>query len=320
MSATDGDDTLVRNDVARGLLGPHKSLPAYLFYDTEGSRLYELITELPEYYPTRAERSIFASQAPAIVRALAASSPEPLNVIELGAGTATKTQLLLDAIVARQGYADFLAIDVSCSALGEARERLAREAPLVRVRPLVAHHEEAMSEIRAVAPRQVALFIGSSIGNYADHEAEALLRRLRGSLRPGAALLLGTDLRKSPERMVAAYDDAQGVTAAFNRNVLTRLNRELGANFDVDAFRHVALWNASDSRIEMHLESRRSQDVELPALGTRVHFEAGERIHTESSVKYDEPHVDRLLTATGFRRERTFLDPDGLFALHLARA
>jgi L-histidine N-alpha-methyltransferase len=320
VSGSDGADTAVQRDVARGLLAPHKSLPAYLFYDAEGSRLYEQITVLPEYYPTRAERSIFATQADAIVTAAAAGSPDPLNVIELGAGTATKTQLLLEAIAARQGHCDFLAIDVSSSALGEAAARLGREAPRVRVRSLVAHHEEAMSDIRAVAPRQLALFIGSSIGNYTDEEAARLLHRLRLSLRPGAAFLLGTDLRKSPARMVPAYDDAQGVTAAFNLNLLVRLNRELGADFDPAAFRHVALWNPHHSRIEMHLESRRAQDVQIPALHARVHFEAGERIHTESSVKYDEAHVDRLLAAAGFRREGTFVDDEGLFAVHLARA
>ncbi|RYE85744.1 MAG: L-histidine N(alpha)-methyltransferase, partial [Myxococcales bacterium] len=306
VSGTDGDDTIVQRDVARGLLGPQKSLPAYLFYDAAGSELYEQITTLPEYYPTRAERSIFATQAADIVAAAALGSPDPLNVIELGAGTATKTQLLLEALVERQGACDFLAIDVSSSALGEAVARLGREAPRVRVRPLVAHHEEAMAEIERVAPRQLALFIGSSIGNYTDEEATRLLRQLRLSLRPGAAFLLGTDLRKSPERMVPAYDDAQGVTAAFNLNLLVRLNRELGADFDPAAFRHVALWNPERSRIEMHLESRRAQDVQLPALHTRVHFGAGERIHTESSVKYDEAHVDRLLAAEARGRERTF--------------
>ena len=181
------------------------------------------------------------------------------------------------------------------------------------------HHDEALPHIRAIGPRRLVLFIGSSIGNFEDDEALQLLSGVRASLAPGGALLLGTDLRKDPAILIPAYDDARGVTAAFNKNVLARINRELGGAFDLDRFAHVALWNDEKSRIEMHLESLCDQQVEIAALGTEIRFRQGERIHTESSIKYDETRVDGILHAAGFVRERTFTDPEGLFAVHLAR-
>lgn len=310
----------LKRDVLRGLTAPGKWLPSYLFYDEEGSRIYEQITELPEYYPTRTERLILERHADEIVALAAEGSEAPLQVIELGAGTASKTKLLLQAVVARQKRCVFLPIDVSASALDEAKERLRTELPAVEVRPFVGHHQEAFREIACMGPRRLVLFIGSSIGNFEDHDAIELLRGVRQSLAPGGALLLGTDLRKSPEVLVPAYDDAQGVTAAFNKNMLARLNRELKAHFDLDAFRHVALWNEGESRIEMHLESQRAQHVLVEAIDRTISFQKGERIHTESSIKYDLPRVDRLLSACNFRRERTFTDPAQLFAVHLARA
>ena len=315
--------------VAEGLLRADKRLPAWLFYDAEGSRLYEQITRLPEYYLTRAERSIFEKHSDAIVAcaagdASAVSHTGPgsavLHVAELGAGAATKTQILLRAVIRRQGKTTFVPADVSQSALEEGARRMAREEPELTVRPALGHHEEALEVIRAMPDRQLVLFIGSSIGNYAPDEAGALLSSVRGSLRAGAAFLLGTDLKKSPRVLIPAYDDSRGVTAAFNKNVLRRINRDLGANFDVERFRHVAIWNEGDSRIEMHLESLARQSVRIEALGVDVILRKGERIHTESSVKYDEAMVGALLGSSGFRRERTFLDEDGRFAVHLARA
>jgi len=305
--------------VARGLLAAKKNLPPYLFYDEEGSRLFEEITTLAEYYPTRVERSILVEHADEIVTMAAADGGFPLHVVELGSGTATKSEIILRAVVAQQGRCIFAPVDVSESAIDEATARLARTLPEVTVRPLVMQHDEAFAHIRAIGPRRLVLFIGSSIGNFEDDEAHAILAGVRRSLAPGGALLLGTDLRKDPAILVPAYDDARGVTAAFNRNVLARINRELGGEFELDRFAHVALWNDARSRIEMHLESLCSQRVRIETLGVEIGFRQGERIHTESSIKYDDARVDAMLGRAGFVRERTFTDREHLFAVHLAR-
>lgn len=310
----------IADDVMRGLSAEAKSLPPYLFYDDEGSRLYECITELPEYYPTRTERGILERHSAEIVERSALGSTAELRVVELGAGTASKTRLVLAAVVERQGRCLYVPIDVSSSALDEAKAQLGSVLPTVDVRPFVGRHEDAFETIRALGPRRLVLFIGSSIGNFSDDEAHALLVGVRRGLLPGGVLLLGTDLRKSPATLVPAYDDAQGVTAAFNKNILTRINRELRGEFDLDTFRHVALWNEPASRIEMHLESTIEQDVAIGDLGLRVHFRRGERIHTESSAKYDFPRIDGMLQKAGFVREHTYTDDDQLFAVHLARA
>ena len=307
-------------DVRQGLSGDRKSLPHYLFYDEAGSLLYERITELPEYYPTRTERSILTRHAEDVVARVSLGSSAPLSVVELGAGTATKTQVVLEAVVARQGACVFVPIDVSETALEEASARLAEALPTVEVRPFVGRHEDAFATIQELGPRRLVLFIGSSIGNFEDEAARELLRGVRRGLLPGGALLLGTDLRKSPARLIPAYDDAAGVTAAFNRNLLVRINRELGGHFDPSSFRHVAVWNDAASQIEMHLESQIDQVVDIDALELAVHFHRGERIHTESSIKYDLPRVDALLGAAAFTREITYTDDEGLFAVHLARA
>ena len=308
-------------DVRRGLLALPKSLPAYLFYDEAGSKLYERITELPEYYLARAEREIFERCADDIVtRAGAGGKAGDLGVVELGAGTATKTVVLLRALLSRQPRCLYVPIDVSASAAVEAEARLALELPAVRVRPLVMSHTEALGALRGIEGPLLALFIGSSVGNFEDAEASALLRAVHDALGPTASLLLGTDLRKSPEVLVPAYDDAAGVTAAFDKNILARINRELGGHFDLARFRHLARWNDAASRIEMHLESTVRQDVAIDALGLRVSFEERETIHTESSIKYDLPRVDRLLADGGFRRETTYYDEAHRFGVHFARA
>lgn len=310
----------IARDVVAGLSAPTKSLPPYLFYDERGSELFERITELPEYYLTRTERSILERHADEIVRAAALGASRPLHLVELGAGTATKSEILLSAAVRMQGPTIFVPVDVSHAALDEARGRLAKREPRVAVRPVVARHEDAFASIRELGPRKLVLFIGSSIGNHEDAEAVALLAGVRGTLASGGALLLGADLRKSPEVLVPAYDDAQGVTAAFNKNVLARINRELDGHFDLETFRHVALWNDEASRMEMHLESTVAQTVAIDSLALDVRFDRGERIHTESSIKYDDRRIDRILEAAGFARELTFRDDDERFALVLARA
>ncbi|MEQ1566444.1 MAG: L-histidine N(alpha)-methyltransferase [Myxococcota bacterium] len=305
-------------DAAAALLSTPPSLPPWLFYDARGTELFEQITELPEYYLTRAERSILDAHADEIVALAAAGTSQPLHVVELGAGLATKTQRVLAAVVARQGRCLYLPVDVSTSALEQVVARLAREEPQVTVRPVAGTHTDALPAIRDLGPRRLVLFVGSSIGNYTDAEAVALLAAVAQTLRPGGALLLGTDRRKDPAVLLPAYDDAAGVTAAFDLNVLARLNRELGADFALERWRHEARWNDAQSRIEMHLVSTEDQVVHLPGVGV-ARFTAGESIHTESSVKYDEAHVDRLLSAAGFTRERTWTDAEGRFDLHLAR-
>lgn len=309
-------------DVARaarvGLTSVPKTLPPWLFYDARGSALFDAITELPEYYLTRAERAIFDRHGAELMQE--AMHRGPATIIELGAGAATKTQILLSSALARVPHLRYVPVDVSCEALNMASARLAAALPTLVVTPWVATHDQAFVRLRDLPDRKAVLFIGSSIGNYDDADAQALLGRLRGALSDGDTLLLGTDLRKAPVTMVAAYDDRAGVTAAFNRNVLTRLNRELGADFDIDRFRHVALWNEARSRIEMHLESVGTQRVRIEAVGLVLTFADGERIHTESSVKYDLEMVDQLLVRSGFSRIRTATDRDATFAVHVARA
>jgi dimethylhistidine N-methyltransferase len=306
--------------VRRGLTSSPKRLPPFLFYDERGSRLFDRITELPEYYLTRAELSIFEGAGDAIVDAAARLAEAPLAVLELGAGTASKTQVLLRALARRQGRTRFVPADVSPAALDDARGRLAREEPELDVQPRLGTHGEALAAARAWSDPLLVLFIGSSIGNYEDEDAIELLTGIRAVLGAKGSLLLGTDLKKSLDVLLPAYDDAQGITADFNKNVLARINRELGGRFDLECFRHVALWNEASSCIEMHLESTRAQRVPIEALGLEVAFTAGERIHTESSHKYDDARVERLLEAAGLVRCAAFRDEQRRFAVHLARA
>jgi L-histidine Nalpha-methyltransferase len=304
--------------VRSGLSASQKVLPAWLFYDARGSELFEQITDLPEYYLTRAERQILETHADEIVARASENGDRTLKVIELGAGAATKTQILLRAVVRQQKRCLYVPIDVSSSALEGAAARLRREVPGVEVQPVTASHLDALPEIRAAGPRRLVLFLGSSIGNYEDDEAVRLLGAVGRALLPGAGLLIGADRRKDPALLIPAYDDAQGVTAQFNLNVLVRLNRELGANFDVSRFRHEARWNDRASRIEMHLVSCVDQVVEIPLVGT-VSFTKDETIHTESSIKYDRARIERLLLRAGFRRVHTFSDATDRFDLHLAQ-
>jgi L-histidine N-alpha-methyltransferase len=306
-------------DVRGGLSAMPKKLPPYLFYDREGSALYEQITELPEYYLTRTERAILAAHADEIVLRASEIGGPGGRIIELGAGSATKTELLLDAAMRRHGRCVYVPVDVSESALEEAKGRLGQKLPEVIVKPYPMSHAEAFRVLRAEGQGDLVLFIGSSIGNFDDADAVRLLRGAHDALGPRVSLLLGTDMRKSPEVLVRAYDDRAGVTAAFNKNILLHINRQLGSSFDPARFRHVAFWNEAASRIEMHLESLERQRVRIEALDLTVSFERGETIHTESSVKYDLAHVERLLTGSGFVLNKTFYDKDRLFAVHLAR-
>ncbi len=310
----------VQREALRGLAvapGVQKTLPPWLFYDERGSELFEEITRLPEYYLTRTERSIFEEFADQIV----SEGVGPLTIAELGAGTAAKTGVLLRAALRRQEELLYQPIDVSASALDAAVDSLSGTPGLV-VKPTVANYiTEAYSIERSRDQSVLALYIGSSIGNFAPSEASSILRSLRKQLRKtGDALVLGVDLapcrNKSTEFLLAAYDDNQGVTGEFNRNILRRLNRELGSDFDLACFAHRARWNAADSRIEMHLESLCSQTVTID--GKAVNFTPGETIHTENSHKFTERSLRTLLDSAGFGSPRWFHDPAHLFGVALA--
>lgn len=315
---TEPDSSWVGELVRKGLSSDPKSLPPVLFYDAEGSTLFERITELPEYYLTRTERGILREFSGRIVEACIRHD-EPLHVIELGAGSADKSVILLEAARARSSRATYWPMDVSDEALRLASENVRAHVPDVAIRPIAGTHAEGLERVRAVEEKKLLLFIGSSIGNYTDPEAISLLSRVRAALGPEDAFLLGADRKKGLDVLIPAYDDASGVTARFNKNVLVRLNRELGAGFDVDRFRHVAQWNERDSCVSMFLESTEDQDVSLGTLGTRVAFARGERIHTENSTKYEDARLFGLLRASGFRVEQSYRDAREWFGLHLCR-
>ena len=306
-------------EVLNGLTERPKTLSPWLFYDRVGSQLFEEITELPEYYVTRTERQILAEHAEEIVAA--AAGGRDLSMIELGAGTATKTGLLLNAAVGLQGSVIYYPIDVSETALDEARTRLEAELPEVIVEPIVADYTEGMRQNSAShTGRKLVLYIGSSIGNFSPPDALDVLRGVRAQLLPGDCLLLGTDMVKDVDTLVAAYDDAAGVTARFNMNVLVRINRELDANFNPKLFRHRARWNEQQSRIEMHLESLLAQKVVLRALDMEVRFGLGETIHTENSYKFTDQRVVALLTRAGFKLRQQWSDENKWFTVYLAAA
>ncbi len=315
-------ETTFGMEVLQGLSASPKTLSPWLFYDSRGSQLFEQITGLPEYYVTRTERAIFAQHAADIAREAAAG--RHLALVELGAGTASKTGLLLRAVAAQQPELDYYAIDVSESALGEARHNLEREIAGVRVHTRVADYTDGLGRIESPgynsAARKLVLYIGSSIGNFEPHDAAALLAGLRRQLASGDQLLLGADLVKDPAVLRAAYNDASGVTGAFNKNVLRRINRELGANFQHEAFQHEAIWNARQSRIEMHLRSTRSQTVDLPAIELTIQLAPGETIHTENSYKFTGPGVRALLAGAGFSLRHAWTDDRGWFGVYLAEA
>ncbi|HLH06959.1 MAG TPA: L-histidine N(alpha)-methyltransferase [Terriglobales bacterium] len=301
--------------VLAGLMQRRKSLPPKLFYDAEGSQLFERITELPEYYLTRTEARILERYAGQMVEA----AGDGLTLVELGAGTATKTRIVIRELLSRQSRVTFYPIDVSHTALEDAVRNLNGDYAGLEVRPVVADYCEGLDGIANTSGEKLVLYLGSSIGNFEPMRAGAVLHSVRGSLRKGEALLLGTDLVKSERVLVPAYDDAQGVTERFNKNVLARINRELGGHFDLKQFKHVAEWNPKCSRMEIYLESLREQTVSVDSLAMRVHFEQGERIHTENSYKFNEHMVRSILSMGGFELERTWTDRRNWFAVHLAR-
>lgn len=310
-------DALI-DEVWRGLTKRPRSLVPWMLYDSEGSRLFECITTLPEYYPTRTERGILANSAEAIIAATGSDYSRPLRLLEFGAGTAAKTGILLKAVTRLQNEVIYLPVDISPDALGVACDSIGCLLPDVQLQPMVANYVTHPPKLERFNGTTLAMYIGSSIGNFSPEEARTILRNLRSELRAGDALLLGTDMVKDERTLVRAYDDRDGVTAAFNLNILHRLNRELGANFDVGCFRHRALWNRVESRIEMHLESTRDQGVKIPAAQLTVEFAAFETIHTESSYKFTRKTLAALLNDAGFTIEQTWTDPRQWYALTLA--
>jgi L-histidine N-alpha-methyltransferase len=299
-------------DARRGLTTTPKDLPPKWFYDARGSELFDAITRLPEYYPTRAERSILVARADEIA---AASGADVL--VELGSGTSEKTRLLLDALHARDRLTRFVPFDVSESTLREAAAAVASEYPGVSVQAVVGDFERHLDRLPTGGRRLVA-FLGGTIGNLVPARRAELLGTLAAGLGPGESLLLGTDLVKDPARLVAAYDDAAGVTAEFNRNVLHVLNRELGADFAPDRFDHVAVWDADAEWIEMRLRARVAHEVQLPALAASTRFAAGEEMRTEISAKFRRTGVEAELATAGFDLVAWWTDADGDFALSLA--
>jgi len=298
-------------DVREGLSRRQKELPPKYFYDERGSELFEKITRLPEYYLTRAERALLTSSAREIVEAF-----RPRTLVELGAGSAAKTRILLDAMRDAGCGEDYVPVDVSEDFLASTARRLRAEYPNLRVTPAVADIGSSLG-LPERLPRPVLFaFLGSTIGNFDAPSARALLGRVRQVMRPFDRLLLGADLRKKRHVVEAAYNDARGVTAAFNRNMLRVLNRELGADFNVGSFRHRAFYSPERHRIEMHLVSSREQVVHIPGVGD-VRLASGETIRTEISCKYDRPSVRRLLRAARLRLQDWIAD-DGRFALAIA--
>jgi len=308
----------LRADVAAGLTRVPKDLPPKWFYDERGSALFDEITRLPEYYPTRAEREILHARAAEVAAATGART-----LVELGSGSAEKTRLLLSALAAGGTLRRYVPVDVSEAPLLESGRAVAGEYPGLAVHAVLADfesHLEMLPDLLAGGGPRLTVFLGGTIGNLAPQPRAEFLAAVRASAAAGDWLLLGTDLVKDPSVLVAAYDDTAGVTAEFNRNVLHVINRELKADFDVEAYRHVAVWDPVQEWIEMRLCSTRDQEVNVAALDLGVRFAAGEQIRTEISAKFRPERVAPELAAAGFARQAQWTDAGGRFALTLAQA
>ena len=310
--AADSAYRALRRDVSEGLQSTPKTLPPKWFYDPLGSELFDQITRLPEYYPTRAEAEILRDRAGEIASASGADT-----LVELGSGTSEKTRTLLSALHGRGSLRKFVPFDVDASMLSTAAEAIQREYPGVEIRAVCGDFEEHLNEIPD-GGRRLFVFLGSTIGNLTPGPRREFLANLAAVMRPGDSLLLGTDLVKDTGRLVRAYDDSAGVTARFNRNVLAVVNRELDADFDVDAFAHVARWNAPEERIEMWLRADRAQRVRVGALELTVDFATGEEMLTEVSCKFRPDGVRAELVRAGLHRTGWWTDAAGDFGLSLA--
>jgi dimethylhistidine N-methyltransferase len=301
-------------DVAAGLRASPKRLSSKFFYDELGSALFEAITHLPEYYLTRAETEILAESGWQIVRAL----EEPVEFLELGSGSAMKTRVLIDEALRAQGSLRYSPIDISADALRSSAVSLVDAYRALRIRAYAADYFDILgSPHLTFEGRVLAMFMGSNIGNYDPPSARALLLRVAASLRTGDGLLIGADLKKDRATLEAAYDDPTGVTAAFNKNLLGRINRELGGMFDLRDFVHVARYDEVRGCVDSYLEARRAHRVRIAALELEVQFDEGERIHTESSYKFDREAMAELGAASGFTLKTTWTDAASRFGVHL---
>ncbi|HET8593005.1 MAG TPA: L-histidine N(alpha)-methyltransferase [Solirubrobacterales bacterium] len=302
-------------DVRAGLTSPFKELSPRYFYDERGSELFERITELEEYYPTRCERTILESESNRICEA----ANRPASLIELGSGSAQKTRVLLDAMRSAGCLRTYCPVDISEEITRETAERVAAEYEGIDVRGLVCDFEFDLERIPVGGPRVIAL-LGGTIGNFAPHQRAGFLRRIANLLGSDDRFLLGTDLVKDRATLEAAYNDSQGVTAEFNKNVLAVLNRKLGADFDLDRFEHVARWDPENLWVDIRLRSLEDQVVNVAALDMLVPFAADEEMRTEISTKFLRPGLEGIYVEAGLELTDWWTDPDGLYALSLARA
>lgn len=301
-------------DVEAGLLAEPRRLSCRYFYDAAGSDLFEAICELPEYYLTRTERRILQENADDI----AAAVPFQAALLELGSGSSVKTRLLIEALLRRQGSLRYVSIDISPTILEQASEALLDTYPELNVVTVAAEYTQGLRwlETGLSGPRLI-LWLGSNVGNFDRTDAAQFLSRIRETMGPEDRLLMGVDLRKARAVLEPAYDDAAGVTARFNLNLLQRINRELGGRFDLSQFQHQAVYNEERGRVEMHLVSRRAQRVYIDVLDREFTFREGEAIHTESSYKYSEAEIAALAAETGLRVERQWFDADRWFSVNL---
>jgi L-histidine N-alpha-methyltransferase len=310
----ESDERALADDVLDGLTRPFKELPPKHFYDARGAELFDRICDLPEYYPTRTERAILEARAEEIVELTGAA-----EIVELGSGTAAKTRILLDAMQDAGTLRRYVPLDVTEQMIIETAAALVEEYPGLLVHGIVGDFERHLHHLPApLGPRMVA-FLGGTIGNFTPGSRRRFLRGLAKAMGPDDHLLLGTDLVKDPATLEAAYDDSEGVTAEFNRNVLHVVNRELDADFDVDAFDHVAFFDHEREWIEMRLRAASRQHVHIGALGLDVEFEPREELRTEISAKFTHERLQGDLAAAGLELDRVFMDDDELFAVSLSK-
>lgn len=301
-------------DVRAGLSALPKALPPKYFYDDLGSALFEAICELPEYYLTRTEAQILETHSGEMLAALRG----PVELVEFGSGSARKTRLLIGAAIDAQGSVEYHPIDISANALIASSVSLVGEYPALTVKAFASDYFEVLESARLrTSKRVLALFLGSNIGNYEPAAATRLLRAMSASFKPGDGLLLGTDLKKDASTLERAYNDPTGVTAAFDKNVLGRINRELGGHFDLDAFEHAARYDARRGVVESFLVAQRGMRISIDGVGISVGLNAAETIHTESSYKFDAADIAQLAVASGFRVERAWTDDEKRFAVSL---
>jgi L-histidine N-alpha-methyltransferase len=308
------EERTLADDVLDGLTRPFKELPPKHFYDARGAALFERICELPEYYPTRAERAILDRSADDLARLTGAA-----ELVELGSGTATKTRVLLDALHEAGTLVRYVPVDVTERVVRECAEELTEEYPGLQVHGVIGDFERHLDRVPAALGTRVVAFLGGTIGNFPPGSRRRVLREIAALLGPRDHLLMGTDLVKDPDVLEAAYDDSQGLTAEFNRNVLRVLNRELDAEFEPADFEHVALFDSEHEWIEMRLRARKEHTTLVRALDLPVHFEAGEEMRTEISAKFTRQRLEGDLAAAGLELVRWLTDPDELFALTLSR-